>query len=260
MQAVANAEQLVEAGRWQEAVAILGPVVATEPRSFRSRCLLAEALVGLGRYGEAQRHAEEAVSINPGRERPHRLRSRALTGAGDHEGAAAEARLAVRLEPLILSTHVLLADCEARLKHWSAAEEAAKAGVELSSDRPDAHAALGRIAFARRRYVQAEQHFRDALRRTQGDDWALTAQLDTAVARQRGWHRQVPPGLDRVIRIVLGAVLLIAAAVFQVARDQGSEPVSTEGAPPDWVVYGLFILMVIAFVVYFRRVAKRRRS
>jgi len=90
---------LLDAGQAQEAVDLLGPLLAAEPDDSALLILNARALVVLARYTDAMASAKRASELSPYAEEPHRIASVILGKVGDPEGSARAAREAVRLAP-----------------------------------------------------------------------------------------------------------------------------------------------------------------
>ena len=161
---LAHAEVLVELQRWDDAIALLGRVVASDPSAARPRCLLAQALLGAGKPEAALEQARIASASDPYDEWPHRLQSIALHSLRDFVRAAEAAREAVRLGPTLANPYIVLVDAELALRHLVAAKAAADTAVELAPELFSAHLALGRVELAKHHNRAAEDHFRHALR------------------------------------------------------------------------------------------------
>jgi tetratricopeptide (TPR) repeat protein len=161
---LARAEVLVELQRWEDAIALLGRVVASDPSAARPRCLLAQALLGAGKPKAALEQARLASASDPNHEWPHRLQSIALHSLRDFVRAAAAAREAVRLAPTLASPYIVLVEAELALRHLAGAMAAADKAVELAPGLFSAHLARGRVELAKHHNRAAEDHFREALR------------------------------------------------------------------------------------------------
>lgn len=90
---------LLDAGRAQDAVDLLGPLLASHPDDGALLILNAYALIELERYTEAMASAKRASELAPAADEPHRIASVVLGKVGDVEGSARAAREAVRLAP-----------------------------------------------------------------------------------------------------------------------------------------------------------------
>lgn len=161
---LARAGVLVELQRWDEAIALLGQVVASDPSAARPRCLLAQALLGAGQPAAALEQARAASASDPYHEWPHRLQSIALHNLRDLRGSAAAAREAVRRAPAQANPYIVLTDAELALRRLAAAKAAADKAVELAPGLFSAHLAVGRVELAKHNNRAAEAHFREALR------------------------------------------------------------------------------------------------
>jgi len=161
---LARAGVLVELQRWDDAIALLGRIVASDPSAAPPRCLLAQALLGAGKPEAALEQARVASTCDPYQEWPHRLQSIALHALHDFVHSVAAAREAVRLAPTLASPYIVLVDAELALRHLAAAKAAADKAVELAPGLFSAHLALGRVELARHHNRAAEDRFREALR------------------------------------------------------------------------------------------------
>ncbi len=162
--AAARAAALCDLGRFDDAIGVLGPLVAAEPEAPMPWCLLARANIGAGHNEDALGCATRAVALRPDDEWPHRLRSIALGRLDRHAEAVNEARQSVRLAPHLWQTHHRLA--YAHLAGGWHGDEARRAAAEACSLGPleaVTHTAVGAVALAAGDRDTAEAAFRHAL-------------------------------------------------------------------------------------------------
>ncbi|MEA2705201.1 MAG: hypothetical protein QOD63_3146 [Actinomycetota bacterium] len=265
---LARARALVDLRRWDEAVTLLGGVVASDPSAPLPRCLLAQALLGADRPAEALKQAGEAAASDPCDEWPHRLRSVALLRLDDSSGAVRAAREAVRLAPGLDSPYLVTVDAELRAGNTAAAAAAASKAAELAPNRSGTHDALGRVALARRRHREAEAHFRDALRLEPEDPAALN-NLGLALLRQ-GRRRaavayfasasKADPHDDLPRTNAVRAAIGVGGATIGVIAAQAAVR-SSRGSVTGWVVasFALLVVSVLASLRQ-RRLARRHND
>jgi Tfp pilus assembly protein PilF len=162
--ALERASALCDLQRWDEAVAHLRALLATDPHSERALRQMARAQLGRRDYDQALRWSHAAIAENPENEWAHRLGALALGGLGRHPEACAMAREALRLAPLTWQGHWVLA--EALVKSGTGLDEARAAAdraVELAPHAPESHCAVGVVAAADGRTSQAVAAFGRAL-------------------------------------------------------------------------------------------------
>jgi tetratricopeptide (TPR) repeat protein len=120
----AHAEALVRQGRWDEGMAILGPLLNTDPRNLKALNLMGLALTGKGQLRKANGEFQQALRI-------------------DSQFVPALKNLAIN---------------EFTLKDMRAAERHFLAASKLAPDDPVVHAYLGEIAYSRHDYREAVIH------------------------------------------------------------------------------------------------------
>ncbi|MGA2521657.1 MAG: hypothetical protein ABSG81_12675 [Acidimicrobiales bacterium] len=162
--AAARAAALCDLGRFEDAIAVLGPLAAAEPDAPMPWCLLARAQIGAGHNEDALVCATRAVALRPDDEWPHRLRSIALGRLDRHAEAVTEARQSVRLAPHLWQTHHRLAYAHlAGGWHGTEARQAAAEACALGPLEAVTHTAVGAVALAAGDRDSAEAAFRHAL-------------------------------------------------------------------------------------------------
>ncbi|GLY05997.1 MULTISPECIES: tetratricopeptide repeat protein [Actinoplanes] len=154
---VSRAAALFESMQPAEAVAVLEPMLASNPESASGWTLLARVRLTLDQVEPALTAATRALELAPEDPRPPAIASRALTLLGRHDDAIAMAYRAVIVEPRNplwqdrVAWALLAAD-----RHLADAEQAARAAVGLEPN--EAHyyfthgvalAALGHVDQAR---------------------------------------------------------------------------------------------------------------
>src|SRR5215470_11391071 len=123
-----QAETLVRHGRLDEGIAILRPLLASEPRNLKARNLLGIA----------------------------------LTQKGDLPAADAEYAKALEVDPRFYPALSNLAINEFTLKDFSASEKHFQQAFALKPDDPVVNSFLGKVTFKRGEYARAAQYLRKA--------------------------------------------------------------------------------------------------
>jgi tetratricopeptide (TPR) repeat protein len=170
---VAQAEALLDIGRDADAIPLLQRAIAADPEDATPRCLLGAALLGIDQPAEALQAAEGALALNADDEWPHRVRCMALLELGRKAEALSAAKEAVRLDAANPVGLFALFEAQLVSRSIAAPRETAQRLVALAPDWPPAHRALGAIAVRRRRWLEAEAHYRKALELDPTDTFTL---------------------------------------------------------------------------------------
>ena len=107
--AIARARSLLELRRYDEAIQILGPLVAQRPDDPEPLFLVARAMSGAGRSREAIASAERACALTPESSYAHRLRAEILLELKRVRPALLAAKRSVELDPVDAASHWALA-------------------------------------------------------------------------------------------------------------------------------------------------------
>jgi Flp pilus assembly protein TadD len=161
--ALARASVLCDLHRYDEALALLSRLAASQPDHPQVWCLMAQAQLGRDDNREALRAAQTAIPLMPGSEWPHLLASLALQRLGRDELAARAAREAVRLAPHAWQTQVQLARASVRVGRLNEARSGSDAALALGPEEAEVHITAGAVAAAAGHPDEAEDHFRRAL-------------------------------------------------------------------------------------------------
>jgi tetratricopeptide (TPR) repeat protein len=248
---LSRARQLVDLGRWGDAVTELEMVLAAEPASVEALCMLGQSRLNLGEPDAGCRAAEAALAMAPDHEWAHRVHSVALGMTGRHDRAVAAAREAVRLAPDHPDGHQRLAHALLHLPGRAAeAGAAAERAVELAPHDPDAHVAVGLAAGRQGQRRPERDAYLRALALDPGHATALNnlAAIDTERGRLGGasrlltsalgsdpHHKMALANLDVVAVHVLRrmtAVVVLGGLLVAVLAVAGADPA---GAVPHWL-------------------------
>jgi len=134
MSQLAQAQQLFQVQRYQDAEAALREVLAGEPTYPYAHALLALALYHQSRYTDALQEAQTAIGLAPNRGFYHYVEALALLALDRDEESQQSVREALRLDPAEPRYHALLGDIYLRKKAWEKALSAAEAGLRLDPE------------------------------------------------------------------------------------------------------------------------------
>lgn len=159
-----RAEAMIALRRPEEAVQILGPLLAHEPGDVRGWCLLAQAQLQAKRPADGLDSVGHALSMAPDSEWAHRIASLAHAQLNHRTEAVGHARESVRVSPESWRTHarLALAAAEADPRCAEAGQAAARA-VQLAPDEAETHFACGYVAAGAGDDLLAEQAYRRCL-------------------------------------------------------------------------------------------------
>lgn len=161
---LAYAALLVSNQRWRDAVAVLGPHLASNPDDGEAWRLMARCQLGMDRPRSAEDAAQRALAIEPDSEWAHRLISIAYLDREIFSSARRAAEEAIRLDPNSWQAHHQRAHVDVEegvvnRRTWAAARRA----VELAPEEPQAHLLLGLVALQSKNRSLAAAEFREAL-------------------------------------------------------------------------------------------------
>jgi tetratricopeptide (TPR) repeat protein len=129
----------------------------------------------LGSFSEAMDAANRAVAAAPDFEWGHRLRCAILLHWGDRAAGLEAAREAERLDPQSVEVLYMLARAQRAVGRRDEARGTAERLRDLAPNRVEGHAMLGILDNDRRRWKEAEAHFRAGLASNPESEWLLRA-------------------------------------------------------------------------------------
>jgi tetratricopeptide (TPR) repeat protein len=180
-------DTLIDLGRYDEAIEAAKRVLAVWPDHTLAWCGVAQGACSAGRFEEGLRAADRAVELDPDNDFALRLRAAALWALGRDGEALASARRAARdiraasmpARPWVDLALKLLAAGE-----LDEAEEALEHAVQLGPHLVIVHAAVARLALARRQPGRAAEGAAAALTRDAHDARAHCAAGYAGAARE----------------------------------------------------------------------------
>jgi arylsulfatase A-like enzyme/Flp pilus assembly protein TadD len=196
-------EQLLEAGRFAEAVRVFDAVLAVEPDSRFAVLRSGIALLKSGRIDQAIARLERSTTLDPDRAEAHYALADALMRSGSFDRAAAHWREVVRLQPRRGEAWFNLGAAASQSGADDEALAAYRKAVELAPDAAPMLAALAHAEAASGHVTIAIAHL-DRLRQLVGDDdFGEAALLGLLYARDgrpdeaRPWLQRAAPGQPR---------------------------------------------------------------
>ncbi len=140
---LARARALIEAGRSDEAIPVLEPLVVDPARDAAARVLLGTALRESGDLARATTVLADGLEALPG-EAPLALAlAEARLADGDDDAALRLARRAVDASPRLAAAHAMVARIHHGRGEWQAAEAAARRALEIEPTHFSANLHLG---------------------------------------------------------------------------------------------------------------------
>jgi tetratricopeptide (TPR) repeat protein len=165
--ALERAGQLIELGRFAEALAVVGSAVAEPATAADAHLLRARCLLALRRSAEAIREAELGVSLDPARGSGHAILGFARLDQKQTRRALKCAREAARLDPLSVQAQYLIALCYLTfgVGYRGKARAAGQHALRLDPQLPLAYetAARAEAASGRRHRAAAVRYYRAGL-------------------------------------------------------------------------------------------------
>jgi tetratricopeptide (TPR) repeat protein len=199
--AVAAAKTAVEAGRFDEAIALLEGHLRDHPGNVQGWHRLAGALIGAHRLIEAVGAADRAIDLDPEDEQghlaaAHRMRAVALLESGRPAEAEQSAARSAELNPTVADTHAALAT------------------ALLLQNKPGADAAI-RVALSLDAECRAARHLEHVVAVVRRTGWLMCAgAVAGSVATLLGALVIFMDGATSVPRVVLAAIVLLVAAIL----------------------------------------------
>ncbi|MFD4676936.1 tetratricopeptide repeat protein [Lentzea sp. NPDC058450] len=192
-----RAAELTASGKPRQAIDLLRPLVAANPRHSEAWCRLAAAHLDLGEADQALDAAKRAMVLDGDPAWPQRLAALALSDLGRHSEAAVSARESVRRKPGDWRGYVVLAEVLADSPEGAVeAFDSALHASQLAPSEARAFQVLGDAALRMRDWGTAEHAYRTAIK-LDPSDADSKANLAT-VQRRRSARPPAPSQLNKV--------------------------------------------------------------
>jgi tetratricopeptide (TPR) repeat protein len=245
-----RAQVLLSMRRYEDAARVLAAVVAAEPDSGHSWCLLAQAELGAGRPRDGLTAARRAMALEPAVAWPHRLASIALQRLGAGRAAVESALEAARLEPHDWVSHLSVAQAavgatdyvgERGVSRLAVAERAVAAARELAPEEAEVHYLAGQVSREAGDRDAAVEHFQ----RTLASDPAHSGALNELgrISLERGRTGQAAERFIQAARSAPGESVYGRNVAVAVARME-----SSSHRLVAWVIYVSWLLAVFALI------------
>ncbi|HEY2412432.1 MAG TPA: tetratricopeptide repeat protein [Pirellulaceae bacterium] len=161
---IADAIQLHQAGRFQEAERIYRQILDAEPTNVAAWHLIGRLADQLGEREAAVYCLRQAVSIRPDYAEAYCDLGTVLEAQGTLSEAAAAYQRAIELKPGYAVAHLNLGNCQRQQGHREAAIASFRAAVDADPKLVPAYASLGVLLTEDRKVEEAVGYFHDALR------------------------------------------------------------------------------------------------
>jgi arylsulfatase A-like enzyme/tetratricopeptide (TPR) repeat protein len=172
----ARAQSLAEAGRVEEAVALLDSILGAHPETHMALRLRAAYLAQLARGTESLEAYEKALADCRGCPSEFRLlqeQAGALLAVGRTEEALRRVRVLLEARPEEQGLHILLGQAHEKLGDAAAARDAYEREASLFPHHPEASVRLGGLFASQGRAADAERAYRKAIENDPGSVDAL---------------------------------------------------------------------------------------
>lgn len=276
---------LLDLGRSEEALTVLGTALAEEPGSTALLCLAARVHLAKGDAASALAAANAAVAADPDSEWGHRLASLALEAQGRSDEAVRAAEQAARLAPTMWQTQHCLAMAQSRAEQHKQAMATAHNAVRMAPRQHESHFALGYAAMRAGHKRVAREAFKRVLAMDPENSAALNNLAKLGMDRGRlltaahGFsaslsadpHSEVARyNIDVLARRLLlrlhwamfALYLVLSSVVPHDATDALGRPIRQSVKTPSWLAVlspALLVLFVVAIVLLDRRLPRAMR-
>jgi tetratricopeptide (TPR) repeat protein len=166
---IAQAQELAEQGRQQEAVEVLRGAVRDYPHVYLPRLLLAQQLLQGGDLVEAERQLRVALQLRPDSFEALGGLGLVLQRQGLHREAAKYYERTIVLHPGHALAHFNLANCRNELGDRAGAVASLRTAVRVKPEFAWAYRVLGRLLDQMDQPAEAAEHLQQALRLAPGD-------------------------------------------------------------------------------------------
>jgi tetratricopeptide (TPR) repeat protein len=150
-------------GDADQAIQLIGKVLAVVPNSAEAHSNLGNALRAAGRPADACTSYRRAIALRPDLAGAHNNLGRALCEQGDFAAGMASCQRAIALDPGSVEAHTNLGKALHGLRQLEAAEASFRQAAQLNPGAADLHADLGGVLFELRRFAAAAASYRRAI-------------------------------------------------------------------------------------------------
>jgi tetratricopeptide (TPR) repeat protein len=161
---LAQADQLLSAGRIEESLAILGGLLRDYPQEAWAYVLVGRAQLEQGDFAAAADALRQALQLAPESPQAHFYLGVALHRQGDVSGALSSFRRAVECEPAFAVAHYNIGSCLIELGDADQAMNHLRTALRCRPDYAPAHEDLGLLLADSGEMREAIVHLREAIR------------------------------------------------------------------------------------------------
>ncbi|QIK73613.1 tetratricopeptide repeat protein [Propioniciclava coleopterorum] len=253
-----RASELIDLGRPDQALELLGRLLAAEPGAAAPiQMLMAVAHLNAHRPGEAARHGEASVQADPEFAAGYNILGNAYQFTGRHLDAVRTLQRGLQLDPTMVSAYTVGAQALSDLKHPQDAEQWARTAIQLDPEDADGQFALGYVlhdertaeaADAYRAALELDPHHMQALQNLAtlsvrgGDRRAGTQMMADVLAGTRGSQFTLAILDVLVTQFTLRAHRVTFFTVF--LTNMAVAAVAANTAPNPWPATLLGVLML----------------
>lgn len=257
---VSLARVLLRSDEPEPAIAAAAQAIELAPEWPAAWSIHASALLAAGRFARCEESLLQAIQLDPEESSLFQMYARVLSLCGRPKEALEYARHALELDPDDESAHHLFAALLHRVhpSQWKISEELAERAVGLNPDDADSYAILGAILFTRRRFDEAEQHFRTALELEPDNRLAIEGLAEVVMAKNWFYKPFLSYQLT-MMRLGTAAQLLVVASMWAIVSIVNTAFVETEGASNILTFGYLGFCAYTWFAVPITRAILRRR-
>lgn len=187
---IAEAKSLWQKNDNEKALIAIQKAISADPRNPAAYVRLALIHAAMGDDNKARMAVEEALKIDPNYAPAHQQRGSQLRRAKDYEGAIREAKLALSLkaEPEFEGyAHLTLGRTYEELKRYDEALNEYREAIRSNPTDGSLHGSLGSAFFSLKRYEEAESAFRRAVEINPQDSYSV---VNLAAALQNQAKRE----------------------------------------------------------------------
>jgi len=178
---ILQAADLIRQGRWQQAEAVLAPVLGANPREPDGLQLLGLVREQQGRLADAEQLLRQSLAARPNQPHVQVHLGRILAQSDRHPEAIAVLQAALRAQPDLFDAHLILAQVRFTAGDLDAAEQNYRSALGLNSQSQVALLGLSVLLNKTRRPAEAERLLRAA-----GQNTARPAAWQAKVAHNLG--------------------------------------------------------------------------
>jgi tetratricopeptide (TPR) repeat protein len=159
-----RAHELSELNRWQDSILESQKCLSIDPHHYQALCNISRCYLELEDYEKTLEFAQKAIEADPTQEWAYRLQACVYNRKNKTKKHYQQALEAVKREPESVLALQTLAYAQLQRHKFNDATQTAEKIRRLAPDSVESHKTLGYVEFSKGNLVQAEEHFRRALK------------------------------------------------------------------------------------------------